>query len=95
MNITRPRTLEQRIPSKPDLAVCLPETPQAAGVGGSVDMEDPHRANHLIVGNLGLLEVVLIAFDDGDVMAFYAHELDHMTVTCDPTESLRTCDGKP
>jgi hypothetical protein len=34
-----------------------------------------HNVNHIIVGNLGVLEIVLMACDDGDVIAYYTHTI--------------------
>jgi hypothetical protein len=35
----------------------------------------PHQINHIIVGNLGNMEIVLFAYDDGDVAAYYTHAI--------------------
>jgi len=50
-------------PSKPDLPGHMPRT-------------KPHAVNHLIVDDLGNLEIVLVAHDDGDVVGFYTHDLE-------------------
>ncbi|KAL1836379.1 hypothetical protein VTJ49DRAFT_5228 [Mycothermus thermophilus] len=41
----------------------------------AMDFHFPHQINHLIVGNLGDLEIVLFAYDDGDVAAYYTHSI--------------------
>ncbi|KAK0747887.1 hypothetical protein B0T21DRAFT_343611 [Apiosordaria backusii] len=48
---------------------------------GELDRRFPHQINHMIVGNLGNLEIVLFAFDDGDVGAYYTHTLVHWIKT--------------
>lgn len=37
-----------------------------------------HTINHVLVGNLGILEIVLVAFDDGDVVAYYTNVIDQV-----------------
>ncbi|KAL2270897.1 hypothetical protein VTJ83DRAFT_268 [Remersonia thermophila] len=41
----------------------------------AMDFHFPHQINHIIVGNLGDLEIVLFAYDDGDVAAYYTHSI--------------------
>lgn len=36
-----------------------------------------HQMNNIMVGDLGHLEVVYFAFDDGDVGAYYTHTIEH------------------
>ncbi|KXX80121.1 hypothetical protein MMYC01_204328 [Madurella mycetomatis] len=43
--------------------------------GGYIDKVFGHQINHMIVGNLGNLEIVLFAYDDGDVTAYYTHAI--------------------
>lgn len=39
----------------------------------------PHQANHVIIGDLGGMEILLLAYDDGDVVAYYTrHILAHI-----------------
>ena len=47
----------------------------AADCGGALDHRFPHQINHIIVGDLGDLEIVLFAYDDGDVVAYYTHAI--------------------
>jgi len=44
-------------------------------VGGHIRKDLPHCVNNITVGNLGQFEILLIACDDGDVLAFYTHQL--------------------
>ncbi|KAK4202450.1 CRT10-domain-containing protein [Triangularia verruculosa] len=48
---------------------------------GELDRRFSHQINNMIVGNLGNLEIVLFAFDDGDVGAYYTHTLVHWIKT--------------
>ncbi len=47
----------------------------AAECGGALDHRFPHQINHIIVGDLGDLEIVLFGYDDGDVAAYYTHAI--------------------
>ncbi|KAH8910667.1 hypothetical protein BR93DRAFT_974767 [Coniochaeta sp. PMI_546] len=41
--------------------------------GGVLDRSFPHQMNYITVGDLGDLEILLLAFDDGDIVAYYTH----------------------
>jgi hypothetical protein len=41
--------------------------------GGVQDRKFPHQMNYITVGDLGNLEILLLAFDDGDIVAYYTH----------------------
>ncbi|KAK4153403.1 hypothetical protein C8A00DRAFT_15379 [Chaetomidium leptoderma] len=43
--------------------------------GGFLDQRFPHQINHIVVGNLGALEIVVLAYDDGDTIAYYTHSI--------------------
>ncbi|KAE9381566.1 hypothetical protein N431DRAFT_539185 [Stipitochalara longipes BDJ] len=73
IHITVPRDLRQTLPGIPDLELELPRTTAGIKLGGYIDETIPHCINHIKVGNLGSLEVLLIACDDGDVLAYYTH----------------------
>jgi hypothetical protein len=77
IHITAPRDLRQTLPGIPDLILDLPRTPAGVKLGGFIDETIPHCVNHIKVGNLGNLEVILVACDDGDVIAFYTHLLQN------------------
>lgn len=77
IHITAPRNLQQTLPGIPDLILNLPRTPVGVSLGGYIDEMLPHCVNHIKVGNLGNLEILLIACDDGDVLAFYTHLLQN------------------
>jgi hypothetical protein len=73
IHITVPQDLRQTLPGTPDRILDPPRTPAGIKLGGYIDEAIPHCINHIKVGNLGSLEVLLIACDDGDVLAYYTH----------------------
>ncbi len=54
-----------------DLVLRPPITPEALRVGGYINHSMPHQMNHLIMGDLGDEEILLLACDDGDVIGYY------------------------
>jgi hypothetical protein len=59
IHITVPRDLRQTLPGTPDLILDLPRTPEGIKLGGYIEEAFPHCINHIKVGNLGSLEVLL------------------------------------
>ena len=59
---------EQTITAKAKLVIRLPKTPY--GFAGAIDRSRPHAVNHLIVGDLGDEEIVVVACDDGEVISY-------------------------
>ena len=59
---------EQTIASEPELVIELPRSRK--GLRGFLDLSRPHAVNHLIVGELGEEEIVVVACDDGDVISY-------------------------
>jgi hypothetical protein len=41
--------------------------------GGTIDAGFAHQINHVMVGELGKFEVLFMAYDDGDVVAYFTH----------------------
>ncbi|KAF8866496.1 hypothetical protein BDZ45DRAFT_720071 [Acephala macrosclerotiorum] len=72
-----PRDLRNTIPGKPDLILHLPRSFKATQVGGYIVPSVPHGINNIKIGDLGDLEILLVACDDGDVVAFYTHLINH------------------
>ncbi|KAK4181038.1 CRT10-domain-containing protein [Triangularia setosa] len=70
-----------RILPPPCLILHPGTTKLAALYPAELDRRFPHQINNMIVGNLGNLEIVLFAFDDGDVGAYYTHTLVHWIKT--------------
>lgn len=63
-----PNFPEQIIASKAELVIDLPRSRRA--LRGYLDPSRPHAVNHLIVGELGEEEVLVVACDDGDVISY-------------------------
>ncbi|KAK5990686.1 hypothetical protein PT974_08955 [Cladobotryum mycophilum] len=66
---------KQTIPQQPDLQLHARPSKVALDIGGCVDVKSPHTINHIVVGMLGDEEIVVAAFDDGDVIAYYVKEV--------------------
>ncbi|KAI0848885.1 hypothetical protein F5Y00DRAFT_236902 [Daldinia vernicosa] len=76
--VSRPRScITNSLPAEPDLI--LRPQPSAMGieVGGYLDNIFPHQVNHLVVGDLGDQEVLLLAYDDGDVIGYYTRAIEN------------------
>ncbi|KAL2134501.1 hypothetical protein VTI74DRAFT_11612 [Chaetomium olivicolor] len=73
--VYQPQRTGPQILPPPSLVLRPPQSSQASHVVGNIDHRFPHQMNHIIVGNLGNLEIVLFAYDDGDVAAYYTHSL--------------------
>ncbi|KAI0446736.1 hypothetical protein F4803DRAFT_502259 [Xylaria telfairii] len=54
-----------------DLVLKPPPSKEAAIVSDSTNIHQPHQMTHLIMGDLGNEEILLLACDDGDVLAYY------------------------
>ena len=52
-----------------------PQSETAKSTGGVLDRAFPHQMNYITVGDLGDLEILLLAFDDGDIVAYYTHQI--------------------
>ncbi|KAI0408909.1 hypothetical protein F4802DRAFT_593766 [Xylaria palmicola] len=73
IHISRVRScVDHALPAHPDLILEPPRSSEGKRVGGYISpMNKPHYMNHLIMGDLGLEEILLVACDDGDVIAYY------------------------
>ncbi|KAI1390160.1 uncharacterized protein F4822DRAFT_401055 [Hypoxylon trugodes] len=75
--ISRPRScVTNALPAKPDLILEPPASLMSYDVGGYLDPAAPHQVNHLIVGELGDEEILLLAYDDGDVIGYYTKYIE-------------------
>ena len=68
VHVYTPSFPEQIITTKPVLLIDLPKS--RAGIKGYLDPSRAHAINHLIVGDVGDEEVVVVACDDGDVISY-------------------------
>lgn len=78
IHVTTPRDLKQTIPGTPDLILETPVSYDARQIGGFIDPSRPHCVNNMVVGDLGSQEILLLACDDGDIIAYYVHSI----ITC-------------
>ncbi|OAA68482.1 Ribonucleotide reductase, transcriptional regulator CRT10 [Niveomyces insectorum RCEF 264] len=62
------------------LLILRPPASRAARLlGGYINFTFHHQANHILVGDLGDDEILLLAYDDGDVIAYYTqHIVSHI-----------------
>ena len=72
--VFQPKKAPQILPP-PSIILSPRRTKVAKMVGGAIDRGFGHQINSIMVGNLGNLEVVYFAFDDGDVGAYYTHTI--------------------
>ena len=61
-------------------------------MGGFIDQTFPHSVNHIKLGNLGDFEILLMACDDGDVIAYYTHRKDDRVPVLSSLLLIRSCD---
>ncbi|KAI1374139.1 hypothetical protein F4677DRAFT_447783 [Hypoxylon crocopeplum] len=76
--VCRPRScITNAVPGQPDLVLRPRPSAMSYRVGGYMDENFPHQINHVVVGNLGDEEILLLAYDDGDVIAYYTRHLEN------------------
>ncbi|KAI0468701.1 hypothetical protein F4859DRAFT_516864 [Xylaria cf. heliscus] len=64
------------LPTLPNLVLRPPTSIEATMVGGFLDHVHPHQINHLVMGDFGNEEILLLACDDGDVLAYYNAKIE-------------------
>ncbi|KAI1172816.1 hypothetical protein F4777DRAFT_560282 [Nemania sp. FL0916] len=69
--------VDHGLPARPDLTIKRPVSEDARLIHGDIDFRNPHYINHMVLGNLGEEEILLFACDDGDVLAYYTHQVEH------------------
>lgn len=78
IHVYRPNRTPESILDKSPLVILEPncsQTPMAPLVPGHVNRRYPHEVNHVKVGDLGDLEILLISRDNGDVVAWYTKDI--------------------
>ncbi|KAI4199808.1 MAG: hypothetical protein LQ350_004338 [Teloschistes chrysophthalmus] len=60
---------QHQILISPEIAIAIAKT-DTEGAQGYISETHPHAANHLVVADLGLEEVLVVSCDDGDVVAY-------------------------
>ena len=89
--VYQPRRAPQILPS-PSLILHPRPSKLAICCGGVQDKVFPHQINHMAVGNLGNLEIVLVGYDDGDVAAYYTHAIVRcVKATSDQSRGTGAC----
>ncbi|KAG4438132.1 hypothetical protein IFR05_006379 [Cadophora sp. M221] len=76
IHVLRPLDLHQTLPTTPDLVLDLPRSPLGTNIRGYINQIHPHDVNNMKVGKLGEFEILLIACDDGDLLAYYTRLLE-------------------
>lgn len=78
IHVYRPNRTPDSILNKSPLVILEPnctKTPVAQFVPGHVNRRCPHEVNHVKVGDLGDLEILLISRDNGEVVAWYTKDI--------------------
>ncbi|KAI1409764.1 hypothetical protein F5Y13DRAFT_87903 [Hypoxylon sp. FL1857] len=76
--VSRPRSCVSNVlPVEPDLILRPPASSMSLSVVGYLDANFPHQVNHLVVGELGVEEILLLAYDDGDVIGYYTRHIEN------------------
>ncbi|KAL0939303.1 uncharacterized protein CTRU02_205913 [Colletotrichum truncatum] len=76
----------QALPREPNLILATKPDKVAIHVSGTLDSRFHHQANHIATGFLGREEVLVSAYDDGSVFAYYirhiAEYVDRVSLGC-------------
>ncbi|KAI1142701.1 hypothetical protein F5Y05DRAFT_127699 [Hypoxylon sp. FL0543] len=76
--VSRPRScVSNALPAEPDLVLRPAASIMGLNVGGYLDANFPHQVNHLVVGQLGNEEILLLAYDDGDIIGYYTRHIEN------------------
>ncbi|OLN82041.1 hypothetical protein CCHL11_08675 [Colletotrichum chlorophyti] len=67
--------LKQALPREPNLILATKPDKIARWIGGTIDRRFFHQANHIATGFLGREEVLVSAYDDGSVFAYYTRHI--------------------
>ncbi|KAL8360135.1 hypothetical protein RB598_008450 [Gaeumannomyces tritici] len=75
IHVYEPQNAPQVIKDGPLLVLKPAPSAIAALCPGHIDQASGHEINNIIVGDLGDLEVIVAAYDDGDVVGYYTHTI--------------------
>ncbi|KAI1094936.1 hypothetical protein F5B19DRAFT_442606 [Rostrohypoxylon terebratum] len=76
--VSRPRScVTNFLPHEPDLILQPAASDMGVEAGGYLDENFPHQVNHLIVSDFGNEEILVLAYDDGDVIAYYTRHIEN------------------
>ncbi|KAK5629932.1 hypothetical protein RRF57_005647 [Xylaria bambusicola] len=77
VHISRVRScIDHTVRTSPDLVLEPPISPAALNVGGYISPQMAHQMNHLVMGDLGDEEILLLAYDDGDITGYYNFQIE-------------------
>ena len=74
LHVFEPEYPTQKLSEHPCLIVQLPVS--SPNLNGQILPDRPHSINHLLIGELGDVEIILCACDDGDVIAYHSRDVD-------------------
>ncbi|KOS16689.1 hypothetical protein ESCO_004860 [Escovopsis weberi] len=74
-NLTALSQVHNALSREPEVKLYTGRSKVSLDIGGCVDRANPHTINHLITGMLGGEEIVVAAFDDGDVVAYLVRDV--------------------
>ncbi|KAK4220253.1 hypothetical protein QBC37DRAFT_408219 [Rhypophila decipiens] len=90
--VYQPQAAPEILPG-PSIILHPKRTRAARMFGGVIDTVFPHQVSNMVVGNLGTHEVLLFAYDDGDVGAYYTHTIEHAILANDQQRQERGIPG--
>src|SRR5271154_6074292 len=73
ISVYQPRFPLQKLGSKPSLTIS--PTVAESEARGYIDQRRPHAVNHLLTGDLGHEEILLVATDSGNVAAYHTRAI--------------------
>lgn len=84
----------QKLHRKPHFIITLPRSESGKKTRGVLDQKHPHDVNHLIVREFGSEEILVVACDDGDIIAYQTQSLENFANRRE-TFGFVTHDGVP
>lgn len=79
----------------PDLQLAPQISAVGESVSGYIDMQAPHIVNHIVTGSLGEREVVVAAYDNGEVVAYDVKGILAEVSRLDRLRSQAASTGRP
>ncbi|KAI1310372.1 hypothetical protein F5Y03DRAFT_392308 [Xylaria venustula] len=97
IHISRVRScVDHSLPAHPDLVLRPPQTREGVKIGGYIDKRMGHQINHLIMGEFGDEEILLLAYDDGDVIGYYNSQIENALLRVESGDALHaSCNVRP
>ena len=79
IHVFEPVFPSQTLPKKPALIIAIPES--RPDLTGYIAPDFPHAINHLIIGEIGNEEVLVVCCDDGDVVGYTVRSIERLLET--------------